>query len=121
MALSGIDALNKRHYACVPREFEKVMVDSVMDIDMVVLETQSPPCRGKISLYIGGLKDYRYDICHGFGRSVTMEGENGTTITKTVDYAKIPQMALARFGQLAQFSVRKQRYINKKKIFMIFI
>jgi hypothetical protein len=85
-----------------------MLADSMMDIDMVVVETPSPPCRGILILYISAIDSIRYQVAHGIARSLTVVDHNGIPKAKNVDYSKIPNIALGQFGQLGRFTVRKK-------------
>jgi hypothetical protein len=106
MALSGIDAENKRHVGVLPDDSQPNFVQSCpMDIDMVLVETVVPPCRGTLSLYLSSLPENRYHGKHAVGRSMTVLGPKGEPIQRDIDYGHIPNLYLGHFGCAGRFKV----------------
>ncbi|CAO3588841.1 unnamed protein product [Absidia cylindrospora] len=101
VALCGIDAVNDKHLACVPSASTSIPKDHIM----VVVDTPSPPCSGRLSVVMLPDDNTRYKKENGFGRGVSYVNANGKLVMKHLDYAKIPNFCIGYFGDIGRFKL----------------
>jgi hypothetical protein len=116
MALLGIDTDEASHVACEPDFASETQSHPYLyDIDMVVMETQYPPCMGPLSLFVYPWDNDRLSGKVGVGAKVFIpdlsdsdsdDDQINATREVTLDYGSIPNICIGRFGYLGRFKVK---------------